>query len=130
MRRKKAAVAVEPVVEGVIDLDEERPTMVPPTATDIEARQGVGPTSQWEAGVKELNEDNPTKPKRKYTKRVKKTGAVVPTFIDRTAIRNARVQVFIDYIDGKIEFASASYKDDKFRKLDAIAAELESENKA
>ncbi len=115
MRRKKAAVAVEPVVEGVIDLDEERPTLVPT------------PQTQYEAGVKELNEDNPTKPKRKYTRRnAKKAQSLAPaqSFVDTSAIRSARVQAFIDYVDGNKTFDEVAAYDDHLKKLLETAAEI------
>jgi hypothetical protein len=99
---------VAPVSDGVIYLDPERPTAVPQT--------------QWEAGVKELNADNP-KPKRKYTKRAKKV-VVTPTFIDAQGILTARVDGFTSYATGKITFEQFSTRDDKFRQLAELAAEI------
>jgi hypothetical protein len=93
----------EAIAEGVIDLD--------PTNADYVA--AIEPVS---------------KPKRKYTKHVRinaKQTVITPTFVDRVAIRAARIQLFTDYVDGQIEFASAAQKDDKFRNLDAVAKEIE-----
>lgn len=65
------------------------------------------------------------KAKRKYTKRVKTVGVVAtPTFVDRDAIRKARIQVFIEYVDGNRSFESAAGKDQGLRSLDELAAQL------
>ncbi len=66
-------------------------------------------------------------PKRKYTKhiRVGTKQTVTPTFVDRAAIRAARIQIFVGYVDGKINFTEAAHKDDQFRNLDAVAKEIE-----
>lgn len=120
MRRKKTVIPAVPV-EGVIDLEAE----VPPTGK---------PQTQYEAGIAELNADNPSKPevspkpKRKYTRRATKkveTGiAVAPTFIDKDGIRSARVQAFIDYVDGKRTFDSAAQYDTRLIQLLAVADQL------
>jgi hypothetical protein len=98
--------------EGVIDLD---PTVnIPGPNVEVAGNPNDG-----------LNSNPNQKAKRKYTKRTKKTTeAITPTFVDRDAIRKARIQIFINYIDGLVAFDEASKRDDKFRQFDALAAEL------
>jgi hypothetical protein len=102
---------IEAAGEGVIDLDPERPTMVPTDQTTNPAERNVLQPSQ--------------KAKRKYTKRAKTTStAVTPTFIDRDGLRDARIKVFTDYIDGKCEFSRAAEVDQQLRELDKMAETL------
>jgi hypothetical protein len=136
MKRKKAAVAAvvnNAPVEGVIDLDSE---VVPHGAgagapngdggvsatTEFHVQEHVGETVVLQPGQKA---------KRKYTKRAKKTDAVVtPTFVDLSAIRTARIQTFIDYVDHKITFEQAGVKDDRLRGLYDLGKEVAAEIKA
>lgn len=72
----------------------------------------------------------PARQKRKYTRRASKKVAVqpgiavTPTFIDKDGIRSARIQAFIDYVDGNRTFDSAASYDDHLRKLLATADEI------
>lgn len=104
----------EPATEGVIDLDPQAPIQA---KTEYRVPNHVGETVVLQPGQKA---------KRKYTKRAKKTAGVTvtPTFIDRAAIRAARIQAFTDYVDGIKEFNAASDTDTKLRQLDNLAAEL------
>lgn len=138
MRRKKSETDVTKQVlaketEGVIDLD-------PTDQTTTPAERKVGAQMLRDAGVEIAGLERPlpaesTAPaqpaKRKYTKRAKKTAGVVvtPTFVDRDAIRTARIQVFIEYVDGNRSFESAAAKDQSLLTLDTMAQQLLSTEK-
>jgi len=98
---------VAPVTDGVIDLD-------PETKTEFHVQEHVGETVVLQPGQKA---------KRKYTKRAKKV-VVTPTFIDAQGILTARVDGFTSYATGKITFEQFSARDDKFRQLAELAAEI------
>lgn len=91
--------------DGLIDLDPERPTAVPPATA---------------------NEVAQPKQKRKYTRRKKaNSGATfTPTFVDLDAIRAARIQAFTAYVDGKDEFDRAAALDDQLKKLHDLGKEI------
>lgn len=102
---------LSPVTDGVIDLD-------PETKTEYHVPEHVGETVVLQPGQKA---------KRKYTKRNTRVGkgvTVAPSYIDRSAIRNARIQAFTDYIDGTKDFESANAIDSKLRQLDELAAQI------
>ena len=103
--------------DGLIDLDPE-PTRIP-LATAIANGSAV--------------ELSIPKPKRKYTKRAKKStqyAVVVPSFVDRDAIRSTRINAFVNYIDGNISFETALEKDTRLKALDELAREIMAEEKA
>lgn len=94
---------VAPVTDGVIDLDPAT-DQKPSTVVDVLV----------------------PKTKRKYTKRAKKSTAVVvtPTFVDLPAIRDARVRAFTDYIDGNKTFEQATVIDDRLKALHDLGKEI------
>jgi hypothetical protein len=93
------SATVAPATEGVIDLD---PATVPVAAVATAQAQ---------------------KTKRKYTKRAKETSEI-PTLVDFASIRNARIKIFTDYVDGKVDFEKAAQIDDKYRKFAELASEV------
>jgi hypothetical protein len=129
MKRKKAAVPAVVLnnvpVEGVIDLDSEpsqslpmETGQLPNLKTEFHVQEHVGETVVLQPGQKA---------KRKYTRRAKKTESrVVPvqSFVDTSAIRSARIQAFIDYVDGNKTFDEVAAYDDHLRKLLETAAEI------
>jgi hypothetical protein len=127
MRRKKTEVDV---TKQTLAAEEQGITLTPkhggaePTHFDDTSRHTDGvidldPVQRTQFIAETLTD----KPKRKYTKRAKKV-VVTPTFIDGEAILSARIQEFTNYALGKVTFEDFSKRDDKFRQLAELAAEI------
>ena len=119
--------------DGLIDMDPVHAQFTKPTAS---IEDGPSPFVRTECTVVEYRTPEHVgetvvlaegqKAKRKYTKRKKaNSGAnATPSFANPAAIREARIQGFVDYVNGKQTFNEASEQDDKFRKLQELVDEL------